>query len=49
MRKQFKNKKRACGLCKPFKRGWQNRWEEKDKQSLREFEKLKCCFLKNNY
>lgn len=41
MRKQLKNKKRACGLCKPFKRGWENRWKKKEKQSLKEFEQEK--------
>lgn len=27
MRKQYKTKKRACGLCKPHKRGWAKRWK----------------------
>ncbi len=37
MRKRYKNKtKSTCGLCKPHKRGWANRWKEK------EFFKLKC-------
>jgi len=30
MRKRLKNKKRSCGLCKPFKRGRCNRWKDKD-------------------
>ena len=48
MRKQFKNKKRACALCKPFKRNWQNRWKEKDKQDLKNFEKEKNKLLVAN-
>jgi hypothetical protein len=31
MRKQYKIKKRSCGLCKPHKQGWDNRWKAKDK------------------
>jgi hypothetical protein len=34
MRKQYKNKKKSCGLCKPHKRGWVNRWSVKDKRDL---------------
>ena len=48
MRKQFKNKKRSCALCKPFKRKKQNRWKEKDKQNLKEFEKEKNMLLVTN-
>jgi hypothetical protein len=40
MRKRFKNKKRACGLCKPFKRGWDRRWKYKEFFSLKLFEKI---------
>jgi NADH:ubiquinone oxidoreductase subunit F (NADH-binding) len=30
MRKRYKNKtKSTCGLCKPHKRGWANRWKVK--------------------
>lgn len=36
MRKQYKNKKRACGLCKPHKRGWSKRWKETDKTQIYE-------------
>lgn len=25
MRKRLKNKRRSCGLCKPHKRGWEDR------------------------
>lgn len=35
MRKRYKNKKRSCGLCKPHKRGFANRWKAKDLQTLR--------------
>ena len=38
MRKRFKNKKRACKLCKPYKRGWANRWKNKEEARLREDE-----------
>lgn len=30
MRKQFTNKRRACALCKPHKRGWARRWTVAD-------------------
>ena len=39
MRKQYKNKKRSCALCKPHKRKWDKRWKPKDEALLREFEK----------
>jgi hypothetical protein len=29
MRKQYKNKRRSCGLCKPHKCGTDNRWKPK--------------------
>lgn len=45
MRKQLKHKKRACGLCKPFKRGWQNRWKPKEKDELKKFQKDKLTIL----
>ena len=32
MRKQLKNKRRCCGLCKPHKRGLENRWKPRAKQ-----------------
>jgi len=38
MRKRYKKKKRACGLCKPHKQKWQKRWKPKDLQALKEFE-----------
>lgn len=31
MRKQYKNKKRSCKLCKPHKMGWFNRWKHKER------------------
>ena len=30
----YKNKKRSCGLCKPHKRGWVNRWKSREYQRL---------------
>ena len=39
MRKQFKQKKHSCGLCKPHKVGWCSRWKAKDAALLREFER----------
>ena len=41
MRKQLKNKKRSCALCKPYKRKWTNRWKNKDKLELKQFNKNK--------
>lgn len=41
MRKRFKIKRSACGLCKPFKQGWQHRHKEPELARLKEFEKLK--------
>ncbi len=38
MRKQLKNKKRACGLCKPHKRGGAKRWTPKDAARLKSAE-----------
>lgn len=35
MRKQYKEKKRTCGLCKPHKRGWAKRWKLKDLTEMR--------------
>ncbi len=39
MRKQYKNKKRSCGLCKPWKRGWDCRWTKKDRNKMIEAHK----------
>lgn len=39
MRKRYKNKKKSCGLCKPHKRGWSNRWKDKEMQKLKISEK----------
>lgn len=30
MRKRYKNKKRTCALCKPYKRNWEMRWSKGD-------------------
>jgi hypothetical protein len=45
MRKIYKRKKRACGLCKPHKRGWTKWIDGKELQELKEFEKTKTKFL----
>lgn len=34
MRKQYKDKKKACGMCKPHKRHWACRWGVKDRDRL---------------
>lgn len=34
MRKRYKQKRRSCALCKPQKRGWENRWKPKERQLL---------------
>lgn len=35
MRKQRKTKRRSCGLCKPHKRGWENRWKPRERALLK--------------
>ena len=32
MRKQLKNKKCSCAMCKPHKRGMENHWKPKERQ-----------------
>ena len=44
MRKRYKNKKYACGLCKPHKRGWDRRWSAKELPKLKEWEKIKVNY-----
>jgi hypothetical protein len=39
MRKCLKKKKRSCGLCKPQKRGLQNRWKAKEYSRLQSAER----------
>ena len=34
MRKQLKQKKRSCPMCKPHKAGWENRWSTKDQRKF---------------
>ena len=34
MRKQYKQKLRSCGLCKPHKAGWERRWKARDRQFM---------------
>lgn len=38
MRKRLKRKRRACGLCKPHKKGMENRWKAKELARLKEAE-----------
>ncbi len=40
MRKRYKNKKSACGLCKPNKRGLEKRWKPKELDILSRSEKI---------
>ena len=42
MRKQYKNKKRACGLCKPQKRGWVKRWTPQEVEEIKIIDKELC-------
>lgn len=46
MRKRYKKKLRSCGLCKPHKKGWSNRWLNKELYLLKEFEKMKQGIIK---
>ena len=39
MRKQFKNKKASCALCKPHKRGWASRWKPAERAAQVAFER----------
>jgi len=39
MRKRYKRKLRSCGLCKPHKRGVENRWKPKAFASIRSAER----------
>ena len=41
MRKKFHIKRRSCGLCKPHKKGWENRWTASEHQLLIEFDSIK--------
>jgi len=41
MRKRLKNKKCSCKLCKPHKRGWDNRWKEKVEAKLKQYERAR--------
>jgi len=44
MRKQTKKKKKSCALCKPWKMNGQNRWKHKEKEELKQIEKLKRLY-----
>lgn len=39
MRKRYKLKRRSCALCKPHKRGWDQRWTAKEGQRLENAER----------
>ena len=39
MRKRYKNKKSSCALCKPHKRGWEKRYDERHLEKLKDSEK----------
>lgn len=45
MRKRYKKKKHSCAMCKPHKMHWSCRWKIKDREKLKEYEKI----LKNNF
>jgi hypothetical protein len=40
MRKQLKNKRRSCPLCKPHKTGHSNRWKPKEHEDRKLIEKV---------
>lgn len=35
MRKVYKEKRRTCGMCKPYNMGWEKRWKAKEAARLR--------------
>ncbi len=39
MRKRYRKKRRACGLCKPNRRGFAPRWNERELVRLRDWER----------
>lgn len=39
MRKQYKDKRVSCPLCKPYKRKWVNRWTVRDLDFIERSEK----------
>lgn len=39
MRKALKRKRLSCGLCKPYKVGWDTRWRAREFGRLREAER----------
>ena len=48
MRKQYKVKTRSvCGMCKPHKKGWANRWKIKDLSDM--FESRKEIYEETSY
>lgn len=49
MRKRFKKKARSCPLCKPNKTGGACRWSDKEKDKLKEDEKICLESTKKNF
>ena len=43
MRKQLKNKRRSCAMCKPHKRAWENRWKPKERALSRAHAREIAC------
>lgn len=41
MRKRLKRKRRSCPVCKPYKTGGDIRWNPKELDALKRFEKEK--------
>ncbi len=41
MRKRLKNKKCCCAMCKRHKRGWDNRWKNKEEARLKRYEQAR--------
>jgi len=39
MRKRYKLKRRSCALCKPHKRGWDQRWKAREGELLKTAER----------
>ena len=39
MRKQYKRKRRSCGICKPGKRGISKRWSPREVMLQKEFQR----------
>ncbi|KKQ07869.1 MAG: hypothetical protein US18_C0006G0015 [Parcubacteria group bacterium GW2011_GWB1_36_5] len=44
MRKRYKQKKRSCVLCKPNKMGLAKRWNNKELEGIKEFERERMYY-----